>query len=314
MLGKILGIHPDVFTFRELHFFDEIIRSSQLQRGISLGRAAKIYALLRSIQRQGYFGPRRYNDYLASASHEVLRGHAQSLQQVYKLFLQSETRLNGRSIACEQTPQNLFHVRTILSAFPNAKIVAMVRDPRAILLSQKNKWRFSLRDKFPLRETIRLKLNYHPITVSRLWNASTREISKWKHHPRVKTIRYEDVVTEPERAISQLCQGLNIDYSSAMLDIPVVGSSNFPDETEGGVRADRAQEWRRGGLSDTEICLCQRITVRGMNAMGYTPIRRSRRPLLALRYNVSLPVHLIAALIFNIRRIKNLGQVLNRLC
>ena len=46
----------------------------------------------------------------------------------------------------------------------------MVRDPRAVILSQRGKWTVAKKLGLPLKEIIRSFFNYHPITMSILWN------------------------------------------------------------------------------------------------------------------------------------------------
>ena len=46
----------------------------------------------------------------------------------------------GKSIPCEQTPRYIFYARALLEIYPTAQIVHMVRDPRAVMASQKMRW------------------------------------------------------------------------------------------------------------------------------------------------------------------------------
>ena len=85
-----------------------------------------------------------------------------------------DARRRGGEVACDQTPRNVFYIRDILDAFPEARIINMVRDPRAVLLSQKNKWRRrSLGESaLPRSEVVRSWSNYHPIVTARIWRGA----------------------------------------------------------------------------------------------------------------------------------------------
>ncbi|NIP95612.1 MAG: sulfotransferase, partial [Akkermansiaceae bacterium] len=46
------------------------------------------------------------------------------------------TEEEGKRIPCTQTPRNVYYLREILGAYPDARVIWMVRDPRAVLCSQ----------------------------------------------------------------------------------------------------------------------------------------------------------------------------------
>ena len=50
----------------------------------------------------------------------------------------------------------------------------MVRDPRDVLLSQKNKWKrkFLGANDIPFFELLRARFNYHPYTISKMWKTA----------------------------------------------------------------------------------------------------------------------------------------------
>ena len=51
--------------------------------------------------------------------------------------------------AGDQTPRHVFYIGELIEMYPGAKFVHMVRDPRAVLLSQKRKWKAGLRWNHP---------------------------------------------------------------------------------------------------------------------------------------------------------------------
>ncbi len=125
---------------------------------------------------------------------------------------------SGKSIACEQTPRNIFYARELLQAYPNAVVVHMLRDPRAVMASQKRRWqRRSLATdakRFPLLQSIRVWVNYHPYTIARLWARATRAAGALGDHPRFKVIRFEDLLANPEETVRKLAAAIEIDFEA----------------------------------------------------------------------------------------------------
>ena len=116
--------------------------------------------------------------------------------------------------------------------FPDAVVINIVRDPRDVLLSQKNKWhrRFLGARNIPLTEAIRAWANYHPYTIARLWVAAVRTAMRYVGHPRFVSIRYEDLLKQPEETIRSLCSVTGLAFTEEMLDVPQVGSSTGMDK------------------------------------------------------------------------------------
>ena len=141
MMGRILGRHSMVFTFHELHFFEYLWNPDDVPPVLSIDQASLLAARLLTIQRDGYFTQADPQQYLEEAQ-AVIEGSRESLTPpaVFGLFLDYETRRYGKSISCDQTPRNLFYLREVLDLYPNAYVVNMIRDPRGVLLSQKNRF------------------------------------------------------------------------------------------------------------------------------------------------------------------------------
>ena len=131
MMSRILGNHEEVFSFQELHFFDEQLQSKE----ITNEGAIKLYAKLCSIQRNGYFGNHSTEPFYEEAKNALGELNDFSEIEVYKKFIFDETKRNHKSIPCKQTPQNIFSLNEILANFNDARVVVMVRDPREVLLS-----------------------------------------------------------------------------------------------------------------------------------------------------------------------------------
>lgn len=314
MMGRILGNNPDVFTFHELHFFEQLWSESDKDRILSKLNAKKLFLQLMRRQNNGSI-----NNNLHSRDIEFITNkyHNNCLPtEIYTNFLFYVTGENGKSIPCEQTPRYVFFIREILEFFPNAKIINMIRDPRDVLLSQKRKWKrkFFLGAKnFPLYEAIRMWTNYHPVFISKLWKASLTAANKYSTSERVFSLRFEDLIECPEKNIQDICDFTGLLYTSDMLKVPQVGSSNFinqPDKK--GINKDVTGKWQTGGLNSAEIYLCQKITGALIAKHGYEAIPVKPNLFLLLYYKLTLPIKLALALMLNLKRIKNVKESIFR--
>ena len=309
LMSRILGGHPSIFTFHELHFFEELWDPGQRAPSLNFAQANNLFARLLAIQRQGYFQRANHSGYLPEARAACETGETSFRGiEVFQRFLQYEAAKHGCSIACDHTPRNVYYIEDILESFPGAFIVHMVRDPRDVLLSQKNKWRRrSLGGgNIPRREAIRSWVNYHPITISLLWRSGLLAGSHWEGHPRVITIQFEHLLASPDDQIHALCEGIGIEFQTEMLAVPQIGSSLGQDRpSQIGINHDVVQRWRQGGLQPVEILLSQRINQGIMGAFGYTPEPVSASILAVVWLTITWFFKAGLALIFNIRRVRN---------
>ena len=315
MMSRILGNHPDVFSFQELHFFDELIPAANSDSKLEHFPSVKLYATLCSIQRKGYFGDHKPTPFMKEAEQVFGLPGKHSVIQIYKNFLINETSANGKSIPCEQTPQNIFSLEEILKSIDDSRIIVMVRDPREVLLSQKFKYkrRKLSGGKIPVWESIRSRINYHPVTISKIWHAAVQQGLRFSGDKRVMQIKYEDFLQNPVQVMREICTHVNISYSDNLLDIPIVGSSNKSDSgNKRGIDSNKTGNWDKGGLNKTEIAICENINHNLMQQLGY-PLSNNKAALILLMwYYILLPFKLALALLFNLRRLKNPMKIWRR--
>lgn len=316
MMRRVLGNHPDVYMLEELHFFEQLWSTQDKQKVLSPEEAAQLASRLLFIQRDGYLAELQLDKHLAEATQlisniwEPLYPH-----NVLKGFLFHESALHGKTIPCEKTPQDVFYIAEIIELFPHARIINMVRDPRGVLLSQKRKWqRKKMGAGFMTKkEQRRLRINYHPITISKLWNSSIRAAAKFKDHPKVHNVIFEQLVNASEQEVQDLCTFLDIRFHPDMLQIPQVGSSNEADQPDAfGIKTERAGNWEKGGLNAAEVWFCQRICGDYMRMYGYDVKNVSASPLMILAYYISFPFKIILAVLFNLHRMKNIVEAIKR--
>jgi hypothetical protein len=317
MLGRVMGQHSTVHTFGELHFFEQQVSAAELAQRPQWTDADAITVLERLIttERDGFFEAVVPGRYIADARAMIEDAGNRDPVALYEAYLRAEVARCGKSIACEQTPRYLFFAREILATFPQAKVINLVRDPRDVLLSQKNKWRRRRlgASNIPRREALRAWANYHPMVIAKLWQSAVRVGQSLEADPRFMTLRFEDLVADPQAQVRALCAHTDLGYEPQMIEVPQVGSSTGRDRgDQKGISAKQAGSWRSGGVSSAEVALCEWITAREMAQYNYVPSGISKlQPGIVIDV-IKLAFKAPISLVLNLMRTKNLGDTVKR--
>jgi hypothetical protein len=225
--------------------------------------------------------------------------------RVYEEFLLHETHKHGKAIPCEHTPRNILYISEILEMFPESRFVVMIRDPRDILLSQKRRWRQKLLG-------ANLPVTEYPITISQLWNASIRAAERFAADQRILFVSFEDVIDNPAQTLTGVCEFLELDFTPEMLLVPYRGSSSEANEPEKmGIRK-RARSWQKGGLTSTEIYLCQKMCGDLMRKYNYEPAPVRLHPITLGYYLLLFILKMPIAFLLNLHRMKSVADTLKR--
>ncbi len=135
----------------------------------------------------------------------------------------------------------------LLRAFPGSKGIIIVRDPRAAMASA-----MKLRVNDPSKAK-KVPLMY---SFAHHWRKHAAFAYDLLQRPefsgRLKTVRYEDVVTDPEQSVRNVCEYLGVEFNPAMLDTqkfrPLKGAkwdghSNF-DAPAKGIYTNSISAWK----------------------------------------------------------------------
>jgi len=317
MLGLILGGHPLVHTFHELHFFDKEYSHSHSTEPLSIGRAKKLLKVLlaNETQKTLVLRGRKDNKVYTGPLLETMLSDSLYALEIYRRFIAATLKENDKQFACEHTPAYIFHIPEILDQFPEAKIICIVRDPRGVLLSRKYFWKrqFKKYGSIQNREVFRSWVHYHPISSSLLFRSVAKIVLAYESDPNVYMVRYEDILACPEKKIIDICRFAKIDYQSQMLNISKMGSSVAEDQPhEKGIDAARSSAWQKGGLNSAEIFFAQKINHEVMKQLQYYPINMFPNLFLVLVYFISLPMKMILSLLIHVREFRNIYDVVIR--
>ncbi|HET7203588.1 MAG TPA: WecB/TagA/CpsF family glycosyltransferase [Steroidobacteraceae bacterium] len=307
LLSFVLRRHATVFGLRELQYFGQAWDPRDAERRFTQAEAVDAAARLFAHQDHGVLVHHVDAKHrLAAVSLvESLGAAASDPAELFAAAVHSMARAAGKSIPCEQTPRYIFYARPLLDLYPGAHVVHLVRDPRAVMASQKNRWRRRRLAadgmSVPRYESVRVWVNYHPYTVARLWCQATRAALELAEHPRVTILRYEDLVREPERTVRDLCRQLGLDYDPGMLDVDQINSSHQSSAggPRKGMRTDAIDRWRQA-LTPAETAVTEQICRAPMRRFGYEPVARPRMFWLdQIGFGVSYVMHLGAVLLVN---------------
>ena len=315
MLGRVFGKHSSVHTFGELHFFEQQVDDDNLtnENYLSSEKSYKLLERLITSSRDGLFSSVVEGKYRKEIEKFQSENSFSSAADLYEKFLTRETSLNSKSISCEQTPRYLYSATNIMSVYPQAKLICLVRDPRDVLVSQKYRWkrRANGAKDMPWIWVIRSWVNYHCVTTSRIWSTSAQKALSLRNNSSFKIVRYEDLVHSPESCIRELCEFVGVKYESEMLEVERVGSSTGVDiPKQYGIDARNVGRWKKGILSNTELYVCEKLTQKMRDEFGYISAGNKSMPLRALLLLPSFVLKTVLAILLNFNRFGSLKNYL----
>ncbi|MFI7447638.1 sulfotransferase family protein [Nonomuraea sp. NPDC049714] len=159
-----------------------------------------------------------------------LLGHTHSDLEhlVWDRMLHRELSRSGKPVLVEKTPSNVFAWRRLATCWPDARFIFLLRHPMSIVQS----WHEADPEKRPMEEAVPRTLSY----MTYLQEART--------HLQGVTIRYEDLVAEPEAELRRLCAFLEVEWEPSML--------NYGEKDHGGF-VKGVGDWRDKIRSGTVV-------------------------------------------------------------
>jgi hypothetical protein len=195
-----------------------------------------------------------------------------SERAIFTVLLETYAEKKGKEIKGEKTPAHVRYVDTLYEWYPDARVIHMIRDPRAIYVSEVRR-RTTTPDSLPYRILARVPrllsvavlLETTIVWAESIWRLRR---NRRRYGERYLGLRFEDLVGEPEREVRRLCAFLGIDYEPAMIDQVVVSWGQRLGER--GIDRGAAERWRTtiGPLADRWLRTWFGSTLR---SLGYRP-------------------------------------------
>lgn len=252
MLGSMLGAHPACLVVPESQFIVDLLREPLPEPFDAAMVATRLVEHFRFRTWEVDVAPPAGSEAAEIPSYRAL------IEWFVARYGERVDR-PAREVWIEHSPWNAQYAETLLEHFPDARLIHLVRDGRAVAAS-----------------VMKLEWGPNEIHVAAPW---------WAHRlafglaaesrfggDRVMRVRYEELLTEPRATLDRLCAFVGVGFEDAMLDgdglrVPeftsqwhqLVGSK--PDPT-------RATAWQRD-LSPRQIEIFESITGELLPYLGY---------------------------------------------
>lgn len=184
--------------------------------------------------------------------------HAELILWLVKLYGRKVGRPKAE-IWVDHTPYNTIEATTLLTIFPEAKIIHLVRDGRAVASSV-------------------MKLDWGPNVVN---EAAHWWIEKIAHGLAIEStlgkksvirIRYEDLLCKPKDVLQEICCFLQIEYEPEMISASGFRVPNYTSNQHAlvgkGLDLQRLRAWE-SELTPRQIEIFESLTANFLTCMGY---------------------------------------------
>ena len=189
LVQRILGVHSLVYAGPEFDLVPEIIKlRNQFIQKINAGRIS------------AYMDENYVNS--------VFEGFITSV-------FQKKINETGKTYISEKTPSNIEAFPELLECLPNARYIFVVRNPRSIVASMLEvgrKYRKDLKMPPPFTRTTRSAVEY----INSLWENGNAALLKSNN---VLVVYYEDIVSNPRKAIGAMTDFLGLPFEDGLLNI-----------------------------------------------------------------------------------------------
>lgn len=257
LLQSMLNAHPALALPPETHFFRRYVARRGLRKSLEVAGAPTFAERLAGdddFQRAGI------------SAEELLRpfeGRRLDLAAAYARLLATWAARDGKARVGDKDPRNLDFLPELHGVFPEAFVVHIVRDPRAVVESRtraawsKNRpwWAHALLAQDQLRRG--------------------RRVGEELFGDRYLELRYEALLADPEGELGRVCRHVDLPYDPAMLDFGgsarrLVGERemSWKKETLGPLLPGNAEKWRER-LDPRQVAFVEAVCTEAFDALGY---------------------------------------------
>jgi hypothetical protein len=249
-----LGDPRDDATMRRIAGF---IYSGEFQRSSRLREVSPFWGWLTSAV------PRTELEARLLASDRTERG-------VFSVLLRTFADHKRKPIMGEKTPAHLAWADTLLAWYPDARIIHMIRDPRAVYVSEVRR-RLGAPTTVPYRWLAGIPAVLRAfVLLEVVWAwaiAADRHRRLTVRYPgRYLGVRFEDLVSAPETTLRSVCAFLGVEPEARMLQRTVTSKGAMQGMP--GFDAGAADRWRASiGRSSSRVI--EGMLSGRMRALGY---------------------------------------------
>ncbi len=265
-MRTMVSAHPQLTIAPETHFLNQWRRRYRLLT-LELDRHFETFW-------QDFAKSERFSRFGVSPGSVLSQLEAKpkrTFRAVFESLLECYAEKIGKPRWGEKTPGHFAYLDTLLAWYPQAKVLYLIRDPRAVVASVKNT---------PWSEK-------HADIITLRWRKAANILARWEHDSRVYRVKYESLVTNPTKELEAICAHLDVAFDVSMLS-PSEESSPIINQTGWRVAhlkkalqpvtSESVERWR-GELDRDDIAAIETLARSGMERFGYV----SSGPLLSRR-------------------------------
>ena len=263
LLQSMIDSHPEVALVGELHFFDQIMRLSAVIPE-PFGEAA--FDQLRAGVLKCHSS--QFVPDLVPALDLALRRLPAEARPTYGLLfahlLKAFAELRGVPRVGEKTPTNIRYLPELVTVFPDAHIVHILRDPRDSISSR---IRYPFSSPSVIFNTLlwKIEMIYAHDFAAEPTTGSTRYLE----------VRYEHLVVDPTAVLSRICDFIGVSFSAAMLAghqrvDQVVKDEAWKQGVARPINAASVGAWRQR-LTPAQAGLLEIVAGDYLEQTGYSP-------------------------------------------
>jgi hypothetical protein len=210
ILAKILNNHSQVASATEIHFFNHLCKLKKYD-----------WSKIDDNFLKTFFNETRIEDFCSllkvdfkefktqfetTEKDSSLKTIEQNQKRLFDTLMFLLLKKNSKNRCCEKTPQHLLSVNEILKLYPDAKIIHLIRDGRDTVNSL-------------------VKMPWRPeglLNNSRFWKQYAKigmqlHERYLKHTANYHSLKYEELLLNPQNTILELCNFMELEFEEAML-------------------------------------------------------------------------------------------------
>lgn len=283
--ANVVARHPDVASFNEMYYLHpwRMDFRGLLRKAGNLKDSGNVRRLVDRLLADPPEGGLYHGRYFWRSMHKMEKtGLREALTEricalettdigsIFRVVIEEAVRARGKKRAAIKFPVHPNYMVRLMRWWPEAYLVHISRDPRALAASKTNDpgGTALLTTRYP---SLAPMLPYAGMTLATMQYIWTSRIhAHMEKYENYRLFFYEDLVSDPERTIKRLCEYCDLVVNEAMLDPAAGQASSVTGATAGGFDPSRVRGWQRV-LAPWQSRLIVHATRKSMKRFGYIP-------------------------------------------
>lgn len=190
--------------------------------------------------------------------------HGVDYKPFFTTLMRQPAATRGKRRFGEKTPYHSFFAETLCDWYPDAALIHIVRDPRAVTASLK-------RVPFGSPEAL---------ANARVWTAHVGAARRAQSRANYLLVKYEQLVSDPEAELRRIMGFVGEEFAASMLEADAApgGTPWWSQRAHRPIQTDRIAKWRIE-LTRSEAALVEWLAGPTMTQLGYATEAEAPDPL-----------------------------------